>query len=140
MTAVLLYRVAVILHVLAMALWIGHMLVWSLVTGPALKKIEPTATAELLRARSLELGGLGWPALAILVATGLYLLTLRGLGPVRGLLGEGGWPLALKLWCVLGMIAYQALVGHRAAAIAIYANIALALVVLACSVVLVQGV
>jgi uncharacterized membrane protein len=135
----LLYRLAVILHVLAMALWIGHMLVWSLVTGPALKKVEPPATAELLRARSLELGGLGWPALAILVVTGLYLLTLRGIGVVDGLLGEAGWPLALKLWCVVGMIAYQALVGHRQAGVAIYANIALALVVLACSTVLVRG-
>lgn len=135
----LVYRLAVILHVLAMALWIGHMLVWSLVTGPALKKVEPPATAELLRARSLELGGLGWPALAILVVTGLYLLSVRGIGVVGGFLGEAGWPLALKLWCVLGMIAYQALVGHRQAGVAIYANIALALVVLACSTVLVRG-
>jgi uncharacterized membrane protein len=135
----LLYRVAVIVHVLAMALWIGHMLVWSLFTGPALKKVEPAATAELLRARSQELGGLGWPALAILVVTGLYLLAVRGIGPVSGLLGEAGWPLALKLWCVLGMIAYQALVGHRQAGVAIYANIGLALVILACSTVLVRG-
>ncbi len=135
----LLYQAAVILHVLAMALWIGHMLIWSLVTGPALKAVEPAATAELLRARSLELGGLGWPALAILVVTGLYLLDMRGTGLVDGFLGEAGWPLALKLWCVLGMIGYQALVGHRQASLAIYANIALALLVLACSTVLVRG-
>lgn len=135
----LLYRASVILHVLAMALWIGHMLVWSLITGPALKKVEPAATAELLRARSLELGGLGWPALAILVVTGLHLLSLRGIGLLGGFLGEGGWPLALKLWCVLGMIAYQAVVGHRQASVAVYANMALALVILACSTVLVRG-
>lgn len=133
------YQLAVILHVLAMSLWIGHMLVWSLVTGPALKRIEPATTADLLRERSLEMGGLGWPALAVLVLTGLYLLSLRGLGILGGLFGDGGWPLALKLWCVIGMILYQALVGHRRAAAAIYANIALALIVLACSVVLVRG-
>jgi hypothetical protein len=136
----LLYRLAAILHVLAMALWIGHMLVWSLVTGPALKKVEPPATAELLRQRSLELGGLGWPALAVLVVTGLYLLSFRGLGLVGGLIGEGGWPLALKLWGVIGMILYQAFIGHRQAATAIYANMASALIVLACSVVLVRGI
>lgn len=136
----MLYQLAVILHVLAISLWIGHMLVWSLITGPALKKVEPATTADLLRERSLEMGGLGWPALAILVVTGLYLLSWRGLRIDEAMLGGGGWPLALKLWCVIGMILYQAFVGHRRAAAAIYANMALALVVLACSVVVVRGI
>ena len=42
---------------------------------------SPPETAELLRERSLYLGGLGWPALAVLAITGLYLLGQRGIGP-----------------------------------------------------------
>ena len=64
------------LHLLALTLWLGHMFVWSLIIGPALKRVEPAETAELLRESSLFRGGLGWPALAILVPTGLYLLEL----------------------------------------------------------------
>jgi uncharacterized membrane protein len=135
----LLYRICVILHMLAMSLWIGHLLVWSLVTGPALKRVEPAATAELLRERSMYLGGLGWPALAVLILTGFYLLRWRGLGPVEAILGAGGWVLTLKLVCVLGMLVYQVALGHRRSTLAVYANMALALIVMACSVLLVRG-
>jgi uncharacterized membrane protein len=134
------YRVAVLLHVLAMSLWIGHMLVWSLITGPALKTVAPAETAAELRRQSLFLGGLGWPALAVLIVTGLYLLSARGIGLIEASYGAGGWPLQLKLLCVLGMILYQAFLGHRHAPHAIYADMALALIVLGSSVLMVQGV
>jgi uncharacterized membrane protein len=139
MSPVLLYRACVILHVLAMSLWIGHMLVWSLIAGPALKGVEPLETADLLRERSLYLGGLGWPALTVLVLTGLYLLNWRGLSVAGAIMGEGGWPVTLKLICVLGMILYQGIVGHRRSTVLLYANMALALVVLACSVLIARG-
>lgn len=140
----LLYQVSLALHAIAMALWLGHMFVWSLVTGPALKSLVPAATADHLRERSLYLGGLGWPALAVLVVTGFIQLSYRGIGP-RELLdgdlytGPLGSALGLKLVLVLVMIAYQAAMGHRRSSVAIYANMAVALVVLACSVVLHQG-
>ncbi len=74
-----LYSTCLALHLLAMALWLGHMFVWSLIVGPALKRIEPAATAEQLRDASLFRGGLGWPALIVLIPTGLYLLSYRGI-------------------------------------------------------------
>ena len=135
----LVYHGAVALHLLALSLWLGHMLVWSLITGPALKVLEPAATAEHLRERSLAMGGLGWPALAVLVATGLYLLQWRGLGIVDAATGVGGLALQVKLAGVLAMIVYQAVFGHRRAPLAIYANMALALVVLACSLIFARG-
>lgn len=134
-----LHYAALALHLLALSLWLGHMIVWSLVTGPALKKLEPEATAEHLRERSLAMGGLGWPALVILVLTGLYLLDRRGLGPVSAMLGEGGMALQIKLLAVLGMILFQTVFGHRRAPLAIYANMALALVVLTSSVLFARG-
>jgi hypothetical protein len=119
------------------------MLVWSLVVGPAQKRIQPPETAELLRARSLYLSGLGWPALIVLIATGLYLLSQRGIAPgdlVSGVaFTAGGDSLAIKLIAVLFMIVYQIVWGHRSNAIAIYFNILAALIVLGASVVLVRG-
>jgi uncharacterized membrane protein len=139
----LLYWVCISLHLLAASLWLGHMFVWSLVVGPAQKRIEPPETAALLRDRSLYLGGLGWPALAVLVATGLYLLSARGITPGDLVSGAAfaatGDSLALKLAAVLFMIVYQIVWGHRAAPIAIYLNILAALIVLGASAVLVRG-
>ena len=73
-----LYGLCITLHLLAMSLWIGHMLVWSLITGPALKRIDAAGHRRDAARAQPELGGLGWPALAVLVATGLYMLHWRG--------------------------------------------------------------
>jgi uncharacterized membrane protein len=138
-----LYWICISLHLLAATLWLGHMFVWALVVGPAIKRVEPPATAEFLRERSLFMGALGWPALTVLIVTGLYLLSARGIGPLdlvtgRAFSGDGG-TLPVKLVLVLWMILYQAIWGHRRAPIAVYGNMLAALIILGASVVLVRG-
>ena len=39
------YAAAFFLHITATCLWLGHMFFWSLISGPALKKIDPPETA-----------------------------------------------------------------------------------------------
>lgn len=139
-----LYRICIALHFLAFSLWLGHMFVWSLIVGPALKKLQPPEKAELLRERSLYMGGLGWYALTVLVATGLYLLSVRGIAPAMlfnasTYAGPIGTALAIKLCLVLLMIGYQSIFSHRSAPIAIYVNKLLAFGVIAASVILVRG-
>jgi uncharacterized membrane protein len=138
-----LYGICISLHLLAATLWLGHMFVWSLVVGPAMKRIEPPATAEFLRERSLFMGALGWPALAVLIATGLYLLNVRGVRPLDLVTGAAylgdGWILGIKLLLVLFMVVYQAVWSHHRAALAIYFDMLAALLVLGASVVLVRG-
>ncbi len=139
-----LYRICVGLHLLALSLWLGHMFVWSIFTGPSVKKASPPATAEDLRSASLSGFGLGWPALAILIATGLYLLSMRGIMPgdlLSGAAFQGtqGTVLAVKLSLVLAMVAFQARFGHRPAGAFAHLNILVALTILAASVVLVRG-
>lgn len=139
-----LYAAALVLHLLALMLWLGHMFVWSLIIGPALKQVEPPATAEALRDASLFRGGLGWPALAILVPTGLYLLNARGISPgdlLSGATYQGtqGKVLAVKLAMVVVMIGYQAWFSHRRAPIAIYFDMLAALAIVGASVTLVRG-
>lgn len=139
-----LYLICVALHVLSFSLWLGHMFIWSLVVGPAMKRIQPAATAELLREASLFRGGLGWPALAVLIPTGLYMLHYRGIEIGQLLSGEAfvgsqGAALAVKLASVVGMMLYQGVIGHRRAPIAIYFDMLLALIVIGSSVVIVRG-
>lgn len=137
--------VCVALHVLAMVLWIGHMVFWSLVVGPIAKRFGPSegvAEGEL-RERSSRHGGLGWPALAVLIATGAYLMPRRGLAFGQlfsaGVL-EDRYALlfAGKLLLVAAMVLYQLLVGHRPAPRLIYLNMLAAFVVVALSVLLVR--
>jgi uncharacterized membrane protein len=138
------YHICIVLHLLALSLWLGHMFVWSLIVGPAMKGIEPAATAETLRAASLSTGGLGWPALAVLIPTGLYLLHYRGIGLDDLLSGDAfegsqGAVLAIKLALVAAMIVYQAVCGHRPASIAVHLNMLAAFGIIAASVLLVRG-
>lgn len=139
-----LYQLSVTLHLLAAMLWLGHMFVWSLITGPALKRVEPPETAELLRERSVFLGAFGWPALAVLIPTGLYQLSMRGISmtdiaTLAFLELPDGHVLAAKLLLVLWMVVYQAIWAHHRAPFAVYINMAAALVILAASVILVRG-
>ena len=120
------------------------MFVWSLVVGPAVKRIEPQATAELLREASLFRGGLGWPALAVLIPTGLYMLHYRGIefgqllsgAGVPGHAGRGAGGQARAGRRNDGL---PGGLGHRRAPIAIYFDMLLALIVIGASVVIVRG-
>jgi len=139
-----LYLVCVAFHLLALTLWLGHMFVWSLLVGPAMKRIEPPDTAELLRESSLFRGGLGWPALIVLIPTGLYMLHYRGisLGALfsgEAFAGTQGAILGAKLALVAVMMGYQASFGHRRAPIAIYFDMLAALLIIVASVAIVRG-
>jgi uncharacterized membrane protein len=139
------YRIAITLHLIAVVLWFGHMLFWSLISGIALKRVAPAETAEKLRKLSMTKFGLGWPSLAVLIPTGYLMLDYRGIGFEQLLSGSafsmpGGWVLATKLGLVAWMIFYQAAFGHRPAPRMIYVNMAAALTILAMSVFLVRPV
>lgn len=139
-----LYHLCIGLHLVALSLWLGHMFVWSLITGPAMKRIQPPATAELLRERSMYRGGLGWYALSVLIPTGLYMLNVRGIPPAALLSGAAfagsqGTVLGVKLGCVAGMVGYQTAFGHRPAPGAIYLNMLLAMTIIGASVLIVRG-
>lgn len=134
-----LVRACTMLHFAALGLWIGHMILWSIVVGPTKKRLQPASDAELLGAASSRFGGLGWPALFVLVATGLVMLNARGIGVETVTSGELFSDPSLrrfgfKFVLVLGMVAYQAVIGHRPAPKLIYANMLAAFAIIGLSV------
>ena len=138
------YRLSIVLHVLAALLWFGHMFFWSLVVGPVMKRLAPPETGHLLRQLSLRRGGLGWPALFLLVLTGSVLLSYHGATwqqVVSGafFLSPSGRILRVKFLLVAGMVLYQLFIGHRPAPRLIYVNMLVALMVIGLSVVLVRA-
>ncbi len=135
------YRVCIVLHFAAAFLWLGHMFFWSIFAAPMLKRVDPPEMRARLVDLSMRMGGLGWPALAVLIATGTIMLRYRGIG-LGDLLSpdllaqRSGQALAMKLFLVGGMIGYQIVYGHRPSRHVIYLNMLAALLVLGASVVL----
>jgi hypothetical protein len=138
------YAVSVIVHLLAVFFWLGHMFFWSLVVGPITKRFDPPGTGQALREMSLRWGGLGWPALFILTFTGVIMLSYRGVTLQSFLAGElfvspFGRVLGIKLLLVALMTFYQVFVGHRPAPRLVFVNMLIALTIVALSIMLVRA-
>ncbi len=127
----ILYLLAVWLHILAMALWIGAMCF-----------ADPQSNRFLSRLFERRLHGIGWYAQAVLWGTGLFMLGYRGISPgdlvssefVATSWGRGMW---VKLGLVLMLAALQLSVGNRPSKLS-YAYIIVAVAVVGVSVMLVR--
>jgi uncharacterized membrane protein len=109
-----LYLVAVWLHLLALAVWLGGMVFLALVLVPATRRPEQRATAPaLFHQVATRFRWVGWACLAILIVTGLFALGYRGYGladAFNGRLWQGafGHTLAAKLVLVGVILAVSA--------------------------------
>jgi putative copper export protein len=108
------YVAVVWLHVLAALVWLGGMIAFALL-APVLRRIQDEAVRQgLFDQLGRRFRVVGWICIAILLATGVEELRLRGWwGPdfwsVRFLESSLGRRLALKLGIVGAMLALQAL-------------------------------
>lgn len=109
------YYLVVTLHVLAALLWLGGMLFLAAVGAPVLRKVPDAAVRqELFRRLGTQFRAVGWVSIAVLLATGVLNLHLRGVLRTE-VLGSGefwatpfGTALAWKLALVGLMLAIQA--------------------------------
>jgi uncharacterized membrane protein len=110
------YYLAVALHILAAMFWLGGMFFLAAVGAPVLRAVEPPELRQrLFQQLGLRFRAAGWWAIAVLVATGVVQLQLRGLLHWSGMLGDPtfwasplGRALAVKLVAVTAMIAASA--------------------------------
>jgi putative copper resistance protein D len=85
------YLVAVWLHVLAAAAWIGGMFFLVLVFVPLMRRAEdPTALRAVFHAAALRFRTVGWICLGLLLATGLLQMSVRA-GGVEALAAASFW-------------------------------------------------
>jgi copper resistance protein D len=109
------YLFAVWLHLLAAAVWIGGMIFLALVLVPVSREAPHRAlAASLFHSTGIRFRIVGWACLALLVATGLVNLAVRGYGwadLTSGRLWQGpfGHVLAVKLAVVVLILALSAL-------------------------------
>jgi copper resistance protein D len=106
------YHALVFLHLLAAFVWLGGLFFLALVGAPVLRReASPELRAGLFRALGLRLRWVGWGSLAVLGATGVGILELRGVLRWE-ILGDAAWwgtawgrALAWKLGAVGLMVA-----------------------------------
>ena len=107
------YQLAVFLHVLATATWVGGMLFIAIVLVPLSRKMQapPGAGAVMLSGAARRFRPLGWGSLAVLVLTGIWLLLDRG-ASIGKLISEDSaffQAMRLKLGLVALLLALTAL-------------------------------
>lgn len=110
-----LYHLNVTIHVLAALLWLGGMLFLAVVGAPVLRKVEsPELRARLFNQLGRAYRNAGWAAIAVLVVTGVFNLSFRGvlrrdvLGSAAFWASPWGTALAWKLGLVAAMIIVSA--------------------------------
>ena len=109
-----LYLLSVWLHILAAAVWIGGMIFVALVVVPVIRRPEMRqAAARLIHLTGIRFRWVGWACLGLLLVTGLFNLTFRGIGWAE-LFSLPFWSaslgriLALKLFVVAWILALSA--------------------------------
>jgi len=123
-----LYLMAVWVHILTIAVWIGAMFF----ADPQSKRL-PSRMVE-------KMHGVGWYAQAVVWTTGLFMLSFRGITPgvlfsadfVSSPWGRAMW---LKIALVLVLGVFQAIVGHRGL---LYGYLSVTFIIVAVSVYLVR--
>jgi hypothetical protein len=126
----ILYLLAVWVHLLTVAVWIGAMF------------FEDPQSPRFFSRLANKMHGVGWYAQGVLWSTGLYMLHYRGVGPIRLISSEFiATPWGQAMWAKLALVLllgiFQATVGHRATRL-IYGYVIVAFIIVGISVLLVR--
>src|SRR4051812_12928858 len=103
------HNFSLLLHLLALAMWLGAILFFLIVYGPAVHQVNPELGVQLLNRGRINLETLSWVAIGLLVLTGASNLVLR-VQSVGGHLGRQYLTfLGIKLLFFLAMLVHHAL-------------------------------
>jgi copper resistance protein D len=104
------YQIAVFLHVLGAAVWVGGIVFLMAVAVPVARRFEPPSRARIIREVGQQFRLVGWATLGLLLVTGAYAATMRG-ATMQNVLDGSFWTtafgrtLAAKLGVVAVMVA-----------------------------------
>jgi uncharacterized membrane protein len=127
-----LYLLAVYIHILTAAVWIGAIL------------FEDPASHRFMCRMAYKIRGIGGPSLLLLVATGIFMLSYRGVTLQEVVTGQFfatryGQVFGAKLFLVLLLIGFQITIGNKPSRL-LYGYLLVVLSVIALSVWLVRPV
>ncbi len=100
---------SLLLHLVALALWLGGIAFFLIAFRPAAQSLSPVAGARALNQGRLALEGLAWTAIALLMVTGMINLVLRNQATDAHLGQTYMILLAIKLLLFVAMLAHHSL-------------------------------
>ena len=71
------YSLSLLLHLLALAIWLGGIAFFLIVFGPAVHELEPALGLKLLNRGRITFEAVSWMAIGLLILTGILNLVLR---------------------------------------------------------------
>ena len=71
------FSLSLLFHLAAMALWLGAIVFFLVVTGPAVHELEPAIAIKTMNQSRIGLELISWTAIALLLLTGIVNLILR---------------------------------------------------------------
>ena len=71
------YSLTLMLHLVAIALWLGAMVFFLVVSGPAVQELEAPIAIKTMNQSRIGLETISWTAVALLLATGIANLLMR---------------------------------------------------------------
>jgi putative copper export protein len=71
------YSLSLLFHLVAIALWLGGIVFFLAVTGPAVHELEPAIAIKTMNQSRIGLELISWSAIALLLLTGIVNLVLR---------------------------------------------------------------
>lgn len=74
----MLYRIALITHVLSAIIWVGGVFFMGMIAVPAARKLTPNLKREILTDLGHRFRTVGWTALTLLIITGSYIIWYWG--------------------------------------------------------------
>lgn len=96
-------------HLIALALWLGGIVFFLVVVGPATQEVEPAAAARTMNRSRTALETMSWIAIALLLLTGFANLLIRAKAPGTPLGGHYMTLLSIKLVLFLAMTVHHVL-------------------------------
>jgi uncharacterized membrane protein len=98
-----------LLHLVALALWLGGGIFFLVVFGPAVRQLEPSVGVQLLNRGRHYFEALSWIAITMLLLTGIVNLILRSQASTQPLAQSYLVALSIKLLLFLAMLVHHCL-------------------------------
>ena len=95
------------IHLIALALWLGGIVFFLVVLGPAVHELEPKLAIQTLNQGRIGLETVSWIAIGLLLASGIFNLVLRSQGASPG--QAWGILLGAKLFLFAAMVVHHCL-------------------------------
>jgi putative copper export protein len=103
------YTSSLVVHLIAIALWLGGIVFFLVVVGPAVHELEPRIAVITMNQARLGLETMSWIAITLIFVTGLFnLLTKSQIDPIA-LSGAYLYTLSAKMLLFVAMVVHHCL-------------------------------